>query len=97
MTNDVYNSRLNSENIYLALKDLIWQANSLFKNRSFNVAATKNFKKVKSSGRQGNVSLGLPILINADIDEIYSRLIENSIVNSKKRPISKTSLLRLDT
>jgi hypothetical protein len=96
MTNGVYNSRLNSENIYLAIRDLIFQMNYLLKKRYFGTVENNSFKKVNILGKQKKVSLGFPILIKADIGEIYSRLIENSIVNSKKRPISKSSLLRLD-
>jgi Type II intron maturase len=60
------------------------------------VTVNKSLKKAKISCKQEKVSLGLSILIKADISEIYNRLIENSIVNSKKRPISKTSFLRFD-
>nr|WAK85010.1 hypothetical protein [Amicula sp. isolate GU52X-4 cfCalB7] len=42
------------------------------------------------------VYLGFSIQIKADTDEIYNCLIENSIINSKKKPISKTSLFQLE-
>jgi Type II intron maturase/Reverse transcriptase (RNA-dependent DNA polymerase) len=96
MKNGVYNSRLNSENIYLVVKDLIFHVNSLFKNRGSIVIANASFKNVKSCWGGKKLSTGLSILIKADINEIYKRLITNSIVNSKKRPRSKTSFIRFD-
>lgn len=97
MANSVYNSKLNLENIYLVVKDLIFQTNSLFKSCSSIISRSTRFKSVKNSCQKRKVFNGFFVRIKADIGEIYKGLIRNSIVSDAKKAIGKTSFLWLDS
>ena len=92
--NKNYNTRMNSENIRLAIEDLINKIKNLPKNNKSTMIISKNAESVRQTWDEQGIFLNLPIQIKADTDEIYNRLINNSIINNKKKPISKTSLLK---
>lgn len=54
-----------------------------------------NALSVKETWNSG-VYLGLPPQINADTSQIYKNLEENSIINNRKRPVARSSLLMSD-
>lgn len=85
---------MNSENIRLVIEDLINQTKNITENDETTMIVSKNAESVRETCYKHGVFLGLPIQIKADTNEIYNRLIESSIINSKKKPISKTSLLQ---
>ena len=92
--NGTYNARFNAENIRLAIEDLIFQVKNLPEDTDSTFIINKNAESVRQTWEEHGVFLGLPIQIKADTSEIYNHLVNNSIINNKKRPISKTSLLR---
>lgn len=92
--NKTYNARMNSQNIRLVIKDLISQTTNLPENTPPTMIISQNAESVRQTWDEHGVFLGLPIQIKADTNEIYKRLIDGSIINNKKKPISKTSLIR---
>lgn len=94
--NGTYKAKLNEENIRLVIEDLIFQVKNLPKDTDSIFIAGKNAASVRKSWENQGVLTWLPIQIKADTNEIYNRLVNNSIINNKKKPISKTSLLRFD-
>jgi hypothetical protein len=76
---------MNAENIDLIINDLISQTDNLHKNNNSTVILNKN---------TSSIFLDLPIQIKANTDEIYNYLANNFIINDKKKPISKNSILR---
>ena len=93
-TNQNYNSRINSENIRLAIEDLIIQIKNMPEDYQLTMITCKNAQSVRQTWDEQGVFLGLPIQIKADTNEIYNCLMNNSIINNKKKPISKTSFLK---
>jgi hypothetical protein len=95
-TNGTYNARLNAENLRLAIEDLIFQVKNLSEGTDSTFTVNKNSESVRQSEKNQGVFFGLSVQIKADINEIYNCLVNNSIINNKKKPISKTSLLRFE-
>jgi hypothetical protein len=81
----IYSAKFNIKNIYLTFKDLIFQVYNKYENTS-NIY----YNKKKIFSKQS-------MQIKADLKEIYVRLYKNFIINNKKKPISKISILRFKT
>jgi Type II intron maturase len=93
MSSGTYNAKSNAANIRLAIEDLIEQVKNLLEDRASIFANHKGFK---DRLEKKSVFFGSPLQIKADINEVYNCLVHNCIVNEKKKPLSKTSLLRFD-
>jgi Type II intron maturase len=92
--NGTYNVRSNAENIRIAIEDLIFQVKNSPEDSDSIFINNKNAESVWQTCENQGIFFGLPIQIKADTNEIYNRLLNNAIINKKKKPISKTSLLR---
>jgi group II intron reverse transcriptase/maturase len=94
--NGTYHAKFNLENIRLAIEDLIYQIAKLAESAPPTLMVNNNAESVRQTWDELGVFLGLPVQINANTNEIYKRLENSSIINSKKKPISKTSLLQAE-
>ena len=91
--NNIYHAKYNVENIRLAIEDLLLQAEEFPTKAYVDHIPNNNVISVRQTWSEEGVFTSLPPQINANTSEIYKRLEEASIVNSKKKPISKNSLL----
>jgi retron-type reverse transcriptase len=91
--NNKYHAEYNVENIRLGIEDLLLQADqSSFKAHVEHIP-NNNTRNVRQIWNEEGVFTSLPPQINANTFEIYKRLEEASIINNKKKPMSKNSLL----
>lgn len=91
--NNIYHAKYNVENIRLVIEDLLLQAEQSPSKTYIDHIPNNNAKSVRQTWDEEGVFTSLPPQINSDTSEIYKRLEEASIINSKKKPISKNSLL----
>ena len=91
--NNIYHAKYNVENIRLAIEDLLLQAEQLPSKAYVDHIENNNAISVRQTWNEEGVFTSLPPQINADTSEIYKRLEEASIINSKKKPMCKNSLL----
>jgi group II intron reverse transcriptase/maturase len=91
--NSIYHAKYNLENIRLAIEDLLHQAEQPSSGAFADKIPSNNIISVRQSWDEQGVFVTLPPQINSNTSEIYKRLEDNSIINNKKIPISKTSLL----
>jgi hypothetical protein len=75
---------------------LIYQTSSLPEDAPSTLIVNNNAESIRQTWDEQGVFLGLPFQINANTNEIYKRLEDSSIINRKKKPISKTSLLQAE-
>ena len=91
LINKTCNTKKNLKNIYLTTKNLTNKIKILLKNKKLPIIRSKNIKK---AWKKQNVFHKLPIQIKTDTDKIYNNLITNFIINNKKTPSSKISLIK---
>jgi hypothetical protein len=91
--NNIYHAKYNVENIRLAIEDLLLQAEESPSKSYIDYIPNNNAISVRQTWDEEGVFTSLPPQINSDTTEIYSRLEKASIINSKKKPMSKNSLL----
>ena len=95
--NNIYHAKYNVENIRLAIEDLLFQADQPTSKAYVDHIPNKNAISVRQTWDEEGVFSSLPPQINANTSEIYMRLEETSVINSKKKPISKNSLLAAES
>ena len=95
--NNIYHAKYNVENIRLAIEDLLLQAEQSTSKAYVDHIQNNNAISIRQTWDEGGVFTSLPPQINADTSEIYKRLEEASIINSKKKPICKNSLLAAES
>jgi group II intron reverse transcriptase/maturase len=91
--NSIYHAKYNVENIRLAIEDLLNQSEHPSSDVFADRIPSNNIKSVRQSWDERGAFISLPPQINSNTSEVYKRLEDNSIINNKKKPISKTSLL----
>lgn len=91
--NNIYHAKYNIENIRLAIDDLLLQAKQSPSRAYANHISNNNAINVRQTWDEEGGFSSLPPQINANTPEIYKRLEEASIINNKKKPIPKNSLL----
>lgn len=91
--NNIYHAKYNLENIRLAIEDLLLQAEQSASKAYADHIQNNNAISVRQTWDEEGVFISLPPQINADTSEIYKRLEEASIINNKKKPMCKNSLL----
>lgn len=77
----------------MVIEDLLLQAEQLQSKVYVDYVSNSNVIGVRQSWDEEGV---LPPQINADISEIYKRLEEASIINSKKKPMCQNSFVAID-
>jgi group II intron reverse transcriptase/maturase len=95
--NGIYNSRMNSENIRLVIDEIIHKYVSKSDNYSITRIVSNNAASVRKTWDHFGSYTNLPPQIKANTDEIYARLIDNDIINTKKAPISKAAITRMES
>lgn len=95
--NNIYHAKYNVENIRLAIEDLLLQADQSPSMAYGDHIQNNNAISVRQTWDEEGVFTSLPPQINADTSEIYKRLEEASIINSKKKPMCKNSLLAAES
>lgn len=95
--NNIYHAKYNVENIRLAIDDLLIQVEQSPSKAYVEHILNNNAITVCQTWEEEGVFISLPPQINANTTEIYKRLEEASIINSKKKPISKTSLVAAES
>ena len=91
--NNIYHAKYNVENIRLVIEDLLLQAEQSPSRAYVDHIPNNNAISVRQTWEEEGVFTSLPPQINSDTSEIYKRLEEASIINSKKKPMCKNSLL----
>jgi group II intron reverse transcriptase/maturase len=95
--NNIYHAKYNVENIRLAIEDLLLQAEQPTSKDFVDYIPNNNAISVRQTWDEEGVFSSLPPQINANTSEIYKRLEEASIINNKKKPMSKNSLLSAES
>jgi len=91
--NSKYHAKYNVENIRLVIEDLLLQAEQSPSKAYVDHISNNNATSVRQTWNEEGVFTSLPPQINSDTSEIYKRLEEASIINNKKKPMCKNSLL----
>jgi Type II intron maturase len=91
--NNKYHAKYNVENIRLGIEDLLLQADQSSSKAHVEHFPNNNTRNIRQIWNEEGVFTSLPPQINANTFEIYKRLEEASIINNKKKPMSKNSLL----
>lgn len=91
--NNIYHAKYNVENIRLAIEHLIQQSEQPSSGAFADRIPSNNIRSVRQTWDKQGAFVSLPPQINSNTSEIYKRLEDNSIINNKKKPMSKTSLL----
>ena len=94
--NNIYHAKYNVENIRLVIEDLLLQAEQSPARAYVDNIQNNNAISVRQTWDEEGVFTSLPPQINADTSKIYKRLEKASIINSKKKPICKNSLLAVE-
>lgn len=81
------------ENICLVIENLRLQAKQPSSKVYVNPILNNNVISVYQTWDEEGVFIRIPLQINADTSEIYKRLEEAFIINSKKKPMCKNSLI----
>jgi Type II intron maturase len=84
------------ENIRLVIEDLLFQAEQSRSKAYVDYISNSNAISVCPTWYKKGVFNNLSPQINADTSEIYKCLEEASIINSKKKPMCKNSLVALE-
>jgi group II intron reverse transcriptase/maturase len=95
--NNIYHAKYNVENIRLAIEDLLLQAEQSTSKAYVDHIPNNNAISVRQTWDEKGVFSSLPPQINANTSEIYKRLEEASIINNKKKPMCKNSLLAAES
>jgi len=95
-TNGNYFVKLNMENIRLAVQELIRHFNNFSENLFSTFIINSNSQKVHQTRKSQKIFPSLPTQIKADTNIIFDQLQKNSIINIKKKPICKSSLLQTE-
>jgi len=95
--NNIYHAKYNVENIRLAIEDLLLQTEQSPSKAYVDHIPNNNAISVRQTWNEEGVFSNLPPQINANTSEIYKRLEEASIINSKKKPMCKNSLLTTES
>ena len=95
--NGIYHAKYNVENIRLAIEDLLFQAKQSPSKDFVDYIQNNNATSVRQTWNEEGVFASLPPQINANTSEIYKRLRKASIINSKKKPMAKNSLLATES
>lgn len=95
--NNIYHAKYNVENIRLAIEDLLFQAEQSPSRSYVDHIPNNNAISVRQTWDKEGVFSSLPPQINANTSEIYKRLEEASIINNKKKPMCKNSLLAAES
>ena len=95
--NNVYHAKSNVENIRLAIEDLLFQVEQSPSKAYVDHIPNNNAISVQQTWDEEGVFSSLPPQVNANTSEIYKRLEESSMINNKKKPICKNSLLAAES
>jgi hypothetical protein len=93
----MYNSRMNSENIRLVIDEIINKYIYNVENYPITKIVSNNAISVRKTWDYFGCYTNLPPQIKANTDEIYARLLDSGIINTKKAPISKASITRAES
>lgn len=85
-----FTGQINKQAICLAIMDLF----STTKNLNIPTMVFKPSKNVRFFSDVVSGRKRFPIQINADVNKIYKYLIKASIINKKRKPISKASIIK---
>jgi hypothetical protein len=88
---------MNSENIRLVIDEIIHKYVSKSDNYSITKIVSNNAASVRKTWDHFGSYTNLPPQIKANTDEIYARLIDNDIINTKKAPMSKAAITRMES
>nr|YP_010338940.1 putative reverse transcriptase protein [Erythrolobus coxiae]UNJ19012.1 putative reverse transcriptase protein [Erythrolobus coxiae] len=91
--NNIYHEKYNTENIRLAIEDLLFQAEQSPFTTYAALTPNKQIINIRQTWDEEEVFGSLPPKINSNTVEIYKRLEEASIINNKKKPMCKNSLV----
>jgi len=83
--NSIYHAKYNVENIRVAIEDLLLQAEQSPSKAYVDHIPNNNAISVRQTWNEEGVFSNLPPQINSNTSEIYKRLEEASIINSKKK------------
>lgn len=77
----------------MVIEDLLFQAEQSPSKAYVDHIPNTNATSIRQTWNEEGVFTSLPPQINSDTSEIYKRLEEASIINNKKKPMCKNSLL----